>query len=105
MRFKGLLAAIAVASTGSAAFASTEEAWQEFRARTEAACRALLPEGSEAEISVDPFGSESYGIALVHMGRGTTTEVTVCVLDKQAGTAELSGAFAPVLRLEPAAAE
>lgn len=87
-----------VAGMGPAS-ASTEEAWQEFRARTAAACLALLPEGAEAEIAVDPFGSESYGIALVQQG----AQLTVCVMDKQDGTGQLSGAFAPVLRLEPAA--
>lgn len=110
MRIKGLLAAGVVAAgvvaAGGAAFASTEEAWQEFRDRTEAACLALLPEGAAAEIAVDPFGSQSYGIAMLHMTEGPEAgSVMVCVMEKQGGAAELSGAFAPRLRLAPQAAE
>lgn len=106
MRIKGLLAAGVVAAAGGAAFASTEEAWQEFRDRTEAACLGLLPEGAAADISVDPFGSESYGIALLHVSEGPEAgAVMVCVMDKQGGAAELSGAFTPSVRLAPRAAD
>ena len=47
------------------AHASTEAAWDEMRERLAQGCEALLPEGGGAVIDVNPFGSESYGLALV----------------------------------------
>lgn len=100
MRVCGLMEAGMVAAACNAALASTEEAWQEFRAATAEACLALLPEGTVARIEVNPFGTESAGIALLQTGEGDMAELSVCVMNKQEGTAELSGPFPAGLRLE-----
>ena len=65
------LAVAAALLTGVAAFvlqarASSDEAWGAFRASVETACRAA-GEGvlDTAGVTVDPFGSERFGIAVL----------------------------------------
>ena len=89
-----------IALTASPALASSEDAWQEFRADVEAACTELaaatVPEGGETVIEVNPFGSESYGVALIV--QTTSDEFAdryICVYDKQTKKAELSAPFTP----------
>lgn len=82
----------AVLSAG-AAMAASEEAWDDFRADVRKAC---LTKGEELvetpAIVVDPFGSESYGYALMTgMEKGSANvRSVVCVFDKQSRTAEVS---------------
>ena len=93
MRLTALLLILAA----SPAFASSEGAWDEFRAKVEDACAALAPdEGSETVIEVNPFGSESYGAALLITSHADgSADRYVCIYDKRAGTAELTAPFTP----------
>lgn len=88
----GLLAAPALVH------AASEDAWEVFRASVEATCRNLIdpPEAADISIEVNPFGSESYGAALVTVDFGEAgQDRQVCIYDKRAETAELTAAFTP----------
>ena len=67
-----------------------------FRADVEKACTALAPTEGETAIEINPFGSESYGAALLitTLPDGGADRY-VCIYDKQAKTAELTAPFAP----------
>ena len=77
--------------------ASTDEAWETFRADVEAKCLALQgASGSQGEtvIEVNRFGSERFGAALLTTTlAGGGQERAVCIYDKQAQTAELTAPF------------
>lgn len=89
--FKLLVPALLVATP---VLASSEAAWEEFRAEVETRCRALAPEAGKTEIEVNPFGSESFGAAIVTTTvEGSAPERSICIYDKKARTAELTGAF------------
>lgn len=79
------------------AHGSTEEAWQEFRQAVASECGELVASayGRPAHIEVNPFGSESYGAALVRVEDGAgQIERLICIFDKKAGSAELTAPFA-----------
>lgn len=78
------------------ALASSDAAWEEFRADVEQACTALAPTEGETAIEINPFGSESYGAALLitTLPDGGADRY-VCIYDKQAKTAELTARFTP----------
>ena len=88
-----LLALFAVARTAEA---SSPAAWDEFRAGIRAKCVAAakrhLTRG--IHVRVDPFGSESYGLALVtgYERHSTTPSQYLCVVGKRSGKAEIGGA-------------
>jgi hypothetical protein len=79
--------------------AASEAAWAEFRANVETACRDLVKDQvSEPRMIVDPFGSSSYGLALVTgTPKGGDTKNAngeagfICVYDKTSGRAEIGG--------------
>ncbi|MCT4333500.1 hypothetical protein MU516_11560 [Paracoccus sp. YLB-12] len=76
--------------------ASTDEAWEEFRASVEEACSDLVQSSDGALVSLDmaPFGSESYGAALLSIKpSGGEAERVICIYDKKTRTAELTGSF------------
>lgn len=77
------------------ALAASDDAWEAFRADVEAKCLAAAePLFASATAEVDPFGSESYGLALLTgpaKGAEETTIRAICVYDKQAKTVELGG--------------
>jgi len=76
------------------AFASSPGAWDAFRQEVAAACiAAAAPLIENAEADVDPFGSESYGLALVHgKAKGAGNEIRViCVFGKKTKAVELGG--------------
>lgn len=76
------------------AAASTDEAWKEFRAKVEEACRAQLAEvEGETTILVNPFGSESYGAAVVSVATASGSDRMICIFDKATGAAELTAPF------------
>lgn len=78
------------------AFASSDEAWQDFRQEVETACAALAPDAGETAIEVNPFGSDSYGVALlISVMPDESVDRYVCIFDKQSRKAELSAAFTP----------
>lgn len=79
--------------TAGTATAASEEAWDEFRADVRTACLAKGQDLIETPaIVVDPFGSDTYGYALMTgMEKGSANvRSVVCVFDKQAKTAEVS---------------
>lgn len=90
MRLPVLLIALAA----TPALASSDEAWEQFRAEVEQACTALAPAEGETAIEINPFGSESYGAALLitTLADGGADRY-VCIYDKKAKTAELTAAF------------
>ena len=74
------------------ATASSPDAWEGFAVQVAAACQALAVERLEAPaVVVDPFGSENYGLALVHgKPKGGDGRVTyICVFDKKTRIVEL----------------
>jgi hypothetical protein len=80
----------------SHAHASSDDAWAEFAAEVEEACLAatasVLP---EANAVVDPFGSESFGLAIVTgEAAGGVTASIICVFDKQTKAVEIGGELA-----------
>lgn len=77
------------------AAASSDEAWAEFAAEVEASCLAATAETLPgASATVDPFGSESFGLAIVS---GRTPEdapaSVICVMDKRSRAVEIGGAL------------
>jgi hypothetical protein len=93
------LAALALLAA-TPAFADSEEAWEAFREEVRAACAALAgtPEGAavpEVTVEVNPFGSQSYGAALVTVAYSFGTDRRICIFDKTARTAELTEPFTP----------
>lgn len=76
------------------ALASSEDAWQEFRAKVEESCAALAPTDGKTVIEVNPFGSESYGAALLITSYPDgEAERFVCIFDKVSGATELTAPF------------
>lgn len=100
---RAALALFALALTTPAALASTEEAWAELHADIERACLAALPEGYEVDtITVDVYGSKSYGLALLigrEKGAKERSQV-ICAFDKRRRVAE---AGSPLSLVPPAA--
>ena len=91
-----LAAAVATLALAAPALASSEDAWAAFRADVRTACEALadVPEGATASYAVNPFGSESFGAALVTVTlRDGSADRMVCIYDKQARTAEMTAPF------------
>ena len=81
-----------------ASHAASPEAWEEFRADVERVCLALAPSLDQPKVVVNPFGTESYGVAMLIGGeQGGGTETYACIYDKKTRRAELSGPFdAPI---------
>jgi len=87
-------AAVALVFAASApAFASSDDAWKEFAAEVETGCLAATSDTlKDATAVVDPFGSESYGLAVVSGIAGTDTQVSmICVFDKETKAVEVGG--------------
>ncbi|MBB4184955.1 hypothetical protein GGE07_001584 [Sinorhizobium terangae] len=94
IRPTSILSLLAVSLGAGAAHASSGDAWEEFRADVSAKCIAAAAESLEdVNAIVDPFGTESYGVALVSGkpkgGDGNVTQI--CVYDKQTKAVELGG--------------
>lgn len=93
----GAAAIAVVAVLGFAAMragASSDEEWEKFRKDVEAAClKAAEPQFQSAAATVDPFGSASYGLALVRgKAKGADADISaICVYDKKAKTVEIGG--------------
>jgi hypothetical protein len=90
-----VLAVLATLCTaGTPALASSDDAWEQFRADVQAACLAMLEEPGTIEIEVNPFGSQSYGAAIVTVtSDGMGTDRMLCIYDKQTGAAEITTPF------------
>jgi len=88
------LTVILITALAAPAAASSDDSWEQFRADVAAACLAAAePMFETAEARVDPFGSESYGLALITgRAKGADTGIAaICVYDKQAKTVEIGG--------------
>lgn len=75
------------------ASASSGDAWQAMRDKLRNGClsKATAMDLGKIEINVDPFGSQSYGIAvLTKRGGGRKQNLAyVCIMDKKTGTFEI----------------
>ncbi len=98
MRRARLLAGLALPLASAQALAASDAAWLEFRASVQKSCeKAVAGRLDQVTVEVDPFGSESYGVALA---RGVSRDakaprVIVCIYDKRSKRAEASGEFTP----------
>ena len=90
-----LAVAALVVLAGQPLRASSPDAWDELREKVAKECLALALAGDfeKATAQVDPFGTESYGLALVKgtLKKGAGEASSLCVLDKKSGKAELGG--------------
>lgn len=87
---------LASLSTAPYAQASSGDAWAEFQQDVENACLAAAGGVMKVKsIQVDPYGSESYGFALLSgVENGATTErLMTCVYGKRSQVAEISSFF------------
>jgi hypothetical protein len=93
---RALVAALLFATTP--ALASSEDAWKEFGENVQTSCaKAVAGRLRDTKIDVDPFGSDSYGVAIA---RGVSTDAKapraiVCIFDKRSKAVETSGELAP----------
>lgn len=93
---KCLLALSALSFSGGTAAAGSD-AWAALRKEVEASClAAAAPLVKAPQIVVDPFGSQSYGLAFLNgvATEGGLTRSFVCVYDKTAKRAEIGGSMA-----------
>lgn len=88
------LAATLVMAAADAAHASSDDAWGQFQKDVDKACvaaaKGLIEKGKAV---VDPFDSQSYGLAVVSgkaVGAKATIS-TICVYDKKSKKAEIGG--------------
>jgi hypothetical protein len=88
------LSCLVLAASGAAAHASSGDAWAEFQAEVAKVCLALPDAPKGAAVQVSPFGSESYGAALITWVEAGVLQQQVCIFDKVAHTAELAAPFA-----------
>ena len=85
---------IATVTATSPVLAASPDAWDVFRKEVGAACiAAAAPLIENGKADVDPFGSESYGLALVHgKAKGADAEIrAICVFDKKTKAVEIGG--------------
>jgi hypothetical protein len=77
------------------ASASSGDAWQAMRDKLRTGClsEARAMGLGRIEINVDPFGSQSYGVAvLTKRGGGRKHNLAyVCIMDKKTGAFEIGG--------------
>ena len=96
--FRFAIAAVALTAT-TAAFASSGDAWAEFAAEVETGCLAAASNLFKAATAVvDPYGSESFGLAVVTGETlGGTAGSIICVFDKQTGAIEIGNELGSVM--------
>ena len=87
-----LISVIASLAFATAARASGDEAWAQFRKDVSTKClKAAGVNLTKPTITVDPYGSDSFGLAIVTGKSGGFTESYICVVDKKTGAIELGG--------------
>lgn len=84
-----------LALSGSHAVGSSEDAWKEFRTTVQDACIAAAGRMKVGNVRIDPFGTETYGVAV--LTDADSGEEHVCVYDKARGAAEVSGPLRAVV--------
>ncbi|MGE4322852.1 MAG: hypothetical protein AB7E60_07450 [Sphingobium sp.] len=79
--------------------ASSPDAWKEFQQNVEKACRGAVSGVLDVNtIQVDPYGSDSYGFALL-LGTevGTSTDrLIACAYNKESQAVEISSPLQPM---------
>lgn len=95
MTIRTLLALPAFALIAGPALASSDAGWDEFRDEVEKTCAALVTDPGEVAVEVNPFGSASYGAALVTLTTPQGSDRMICIFDKQTKAAELTAPFPP----------
>jgi len=94
-----------VLAVGRSASASSDDAWASFRTDVSRACTVEAKKHyADPIVVVDPYGSSSFGVALVYARlpspKGATPQpglaTVVCIYDKKMKKAELSGEFRTV---------
>lgn len=90
------LAALLMASLPALAWGSSDDEWEAFRDAVKQSCRALVdaPDGAAVAVEVSPFGSETYGAALVVVDRPAGVDRMICIFDKATRKAEMAAPFA-----------
>lgn len=85
------------------ALGANDEAWSEFATEVEDTCLVAVGDiVSDASVVVDPFGSESYGLAIVSGRTADDGAVSViCVFDKITRTVEIGGELAISVMQQP----
>jgi hypothetical protein len=79
----------------SPALADSPDAWEDFRKEVAAACAALVTDPGTVTTEVNPFGSASYGAAIVTVTADYGTDRMICIFDKSSREAELTAPFTP----------
>lgn len=91
MRHSTLALALLLGAVVPAA-ASSDDAWAEYAEKVRAGCLAAAePMVTAAEAVIDPFGSESFGLAVL-TGKakgGDATVSYICVMNKNDGSVEI----------------
>lgn len=90
---KRLVVVSFMAVSAGPALAASTDAWAEFASEVEQSCLAATSDIlSESAAIVDPYGSESYGLAIVsgEAAPGVRRSI-ICVFDKQTRTVEIGG--------------
>jgi hypothetical protein len=85
--------ALCLALIASPTLAASPDAWDEFRLMVQTTCAALVQDPGTVKIDVNPFGSESFGAALVSVTYPQGTDRMICIVDKATGRAELTAPF------------
>ncbi|MCG6112248.1 MAG: hypothetical protein MEQ74_08695 [Paracoccus sp.] len=87
---KPLAAALLLAGP---AFGSSDDAWSAFATEIEDACLGAVGGSiSDPSVVVDPFGSESYGLAIISGKTANDRAASViCVLDKETRAVQIGG--------------
>ncbi|MBP1859698.1 hypothetical protein [Rhizobium herbae] len=108
MSFRNRTALLALFAAGllpAGAFASSDDAWEAMRADVSAKCLEAAAGSIETpQAAVDPFGSESFGLAIVSgKPKGADGRISqICVYNKQTKTIELGGELTDEMLNAPA---
>ena len=95
MKTRFSLAFLGLVALCPAVRASGDDAWEAFRVEVAQACLALPDAPKNAVVEVSPFGSESYGAALITWVEAGVLLRQICIFDKSDHTAELAAPFQP----------
>jgi hypothetical protein len=88
--------ALTLVFAGAPAKASSDDAWADFAKEVERKCLSAVKGTIEVpKIVIDPFGSETFGLALVSgNAKGMKARISqICVMNKRTKAVELSGEF------------
>ncbi len=92
--YKAVLVVGMLSVVSATANASSSDGWTEFRQDVTKACIAVTKDQiKKPKVTVDPFGSESYGLALVQGQSAHSKDVLsiICVYDKKTKKTEIGG--------------